>query len=67
MDDAGQILETITIVTDDADEDRPPPDPNIHHDGNREPRHDQHTGQGRGAPGNRYRKTQDAIDSVILL
>ena len=27
-----------------------------------QPRHDQHTGQGQQEPGNRYRKTQDAID-----
>ena len=37
MDDADQIVETITRVTDDVNEDRPPPDPDIHYDDSREP------------------------------
>ena len=46
MDDAGQIMEVAPRLTEDVDEERPPPDPDIHHDDNREPRQDHRDTEG---------------------
>ena len=40
MDDAGQIVEVAPRLTDDVNEERPLPDPDIHHNDSREPGQD---------------------------